>query len=174
MHIQARGIEGTGRIGPVGWPDDPFVAKSKNLAADSEIRSTFRRTAELNIGLADIPAVLRGHCIRNVMIEKDAGVLRLAKKGEPVSRLNGRVKPETAQQIGIVCGCVFYVIRAFDTGTVFAAESKPARQSVIQALNGEEPGAGRGGTVRRRPSPAGASTLLIRATLFLPPGLPMT
>jgi hypothetical protein len=76
------------------------------------------------------------------MIEKDVGVLRLAEEAEPFRRLNRYVKPETAQQIRIVRRCVSDAIFAFDARTVFAAEAKPARQSVIQALNREQPGSG--------------------------------
>src|SRR6267142_5542904 len=131
VHIDAHCIERTARVDPLGWSDHPFSAEGESLAANDEVRPTLRGTAELNICLADIPGVLIGHCIGNVMIEKDAGVLRLAEEGEPVCGLNRRVKPETAQQIGIVRRRVFYVIRPFDARTVLAAESKPTRQSLI-------------------------------------------
>jgi len=142
MHIEAHDIEGTGGIGPVGWSDDPFIAKSKNLAANTEVSSTFRRTADPNIGLADVPAVLIWHRIGNVLIEEDAGILRLAEESEPSRRLNCHVKPETAQQIRIIRLCVPYAVLAFDARAEFAAELKPARQSVIQVLNREQPGSG--------------------------------
>src|SRR6266478_9565381 len=128
MHVEAHCIEGTARVDPLGWSDHPFNAESESLATNHEVRPTLRGTAEPNIGLADIPCVLIRHYIGNMMIEEDAGVLRLAEEGEPVCGLNRRVKPETAQQIGIVRRRVFYVIRTFDARTVLAAESKPARQ----------------------------------------------
>src|SRR5712692_7063822 len=131
MHIEAHCIKGTARVDPVGWSDHPFIAKSKDLATNDEVRPAFRGTAEPNIGLADIPGVLIRHYVGNVTIEKDAGILRLAEEAKPLRRLNGRVQPETAQQIGIVRRCVLNVIRAFDARTVFAPESKPARQSLI-------------------------------------------
>src|SRR5260370_38867821 len=99
MYIEAHCIKGTARVYPIGWSDHPFSAESKNLATNDEVRPAVRGATELNIGLADIPGVLIRHYIGNVMIEKDAGGLRLAEEAEPVRRLNRRVKPETAQQI---------------------------------------------------------------------------
>ena len=127
MHIEAHGIEGTSRVDPVGWSDHPFIAECKNLTADDYVRPALRGTAELNIALADIPDVLIRHCIGNVMIENDAGVLRLAEEAEPLLQLNRHVKPESAQQVCIVRSCVAYAILAFVARTVFAAESKPGR-----------------------------------------------
>src|SRR5260370_9062399 len=130
MHIQAHGIERTARVDPVGRSDDPFIAESKNLATGDEVAPPFRGTAYLNIGLADIPNILIRQCIWNVLIEKDARVLRLAEESEPFHGLNSHIKPDPAQQICIVRGCVLYAILAFDASSVFAAELNPARQSV--------------------------------------------
>src|SRR5438128_67147 len=97
MHTEANGIEGTARVDPVGWSDHAFTAESKNLPTNDEVRPAFRGTANLKVGLADIPDVLIRQRIGNVMIEKDAGVLRLAEEAEPSRRLNRCMKPETAQ-----------------------------------------------------------------------------
>jgi hypothetical protein len=115
---------------------------TRSLAANNEVRPTFRGIAQLNIGLAEIPAVLIWNCTRNVIIEKDAGVLHLAEDSEPFRGLNCHVNSDTAQQICIVRRCVTYAILAFDARAEFAAESKPARQSMVQAINREQPGSG--------------------------------
>src|SRR5437868_14996009 len=97
MHIQAHGIEGTPHVQPIGWSDYPFIAKSKHLSAGNEIRPGFRGTAELNIGLTNIPGVLIRQCLRNDVIEKNVGVLSLPEESEPLRRLYRHVKPEPAQ-----------------------------------------------------------------------------
>jgi hypothetical protein len=87
------------------------------------------------------PAQPQHYPLISLAIMEIAGQRGGAARAAP---MNGRVKPETAQQIGIVRRCVFYVIRAFDASTVFAAESKPARQRLIQPPNREEPSPGFG------------------------------
>src|ERR1700682_2004071 len=142
MHIQAHRIEGMPRVDPVGWSNHPFIAESEYLAACNDVRPAFGGTAELNICLADVPVVLIWKCIGNVTIEDDAGVLRLAEEADPLRRLNRHVKPKTAQKICIVRRCVLYAILTLDARTVFAAESKSARQGVIQTLKREQPRSG--------------------------------
>src|ERR1700674_1403659 len=95
MQIQAGCVEGTAHVDPVRWSNHPFVAESENLPANNDVRPAFLRTAHLDISLADIPDVLIGHCIGDVLIEKGARVLRLAEESEPSHRLNRKVKPET-------------------------------------------------------------------------------
>src|ERR1700694_4528065 len=102
MDIQAHCIEGTSRVDPFGWSNHPFIAESKNLAANNEVGPAFRGTAEPKIRLANVPVCLIRRCIGNVAIEKDAGVLRLAEEAEPFHGLNRHIEPETAQEI-----CIF-------------------------------------------------------------------
>ncbi len=99
MHVQAHYIKTTAGIHPVGWSNHTFIAESKNLAANNKVCPAFRGTAELNIGLADIPGILIRQCIGHVLIEKDMRVLGLAEEGEPLRRLNRHVEPEPAEQI---------------------------------------------------------------------------
>src|SRR5258705_8324030 len=125
MHIQAHCIEGAAHIEPVGWSDHPFIAERKNLAAGNDVDPAFGRTAGLNIGLADIPDILIRKRIGNVLIEKDARVLRLPEKSEPFHRLKLNVKPQAAEEIGIVRGRIPDAIFTLEAKAVFAAETKP-------------------------------------------------
>src|ERR1700736_702463 len=127
MHIQAHGIEGTACVDPVRWSDYAFIPERKHLAANNKVRPAFGGIAELNIGLADIPGVLVRQCCWNVLVEKNMGVLSLAEESEPFRRLNRHVKPDPAQQIFIIGGCVPYAVLAFDASPVFASELHPAR-----------------------------------------------
>src|SRR5438309_6968711 len=97
MQIQAHRVESTRRIGPVGWSDHAFSAESEDLTAHPDVRPSLRPTADMNIGLANIPGVLERRRFGNRGIEQDMGVLSLAEKLKPPRWLNSDTKPETAQ-----------------------------------------------------------------------------
>src|SRR5258708_12752237 len=99
MHVQAHYIKTTAGIHPVGWSNHTFIAESKNLAANNKVCPAFRGTAELNIGLADIPGILIRQCIGHVLIEKDMRVLGLPDERDPFRPLNPTVEPDPAYQI---------------------------------------------------------------------------
>src|SRR5947209_13547279 len=97
MQIQAHRVESTGRIGPVRWSDHALSAESEDLAAHHDVGPPLRPTADLNIGLANIPGVLERRRFGDRGIEQDMGVLSLAEKVKPPRWLNSDTKPETAQ-----------------------------------------------------------------------------
>jgi hypothetical protein len=92
MHIEAYCIEGMAHVDPVRWSDHPFIAESKHLASNNNVRPAFFGTAGLNISLANIKGVLIRHGIGNLLIEKDARVLHPAEEGEPFQWLNRQVE----------------------------------------------------------------------------------
>jgi hypothetical protein len=70
-------------IGFSTWP----ITKISTGAFCDEIEPAFGRTSKLEICLTDIPTVLVWQRTRNVLIEKDSGVLRFPEESEPTGGL---------------------------------------------------------------------------------------
>src|SRR5258708_18661553 len=139
VKVDPRDVESAPDIGPVGWPDHAFVPKSQGLATPYNIHPAFCGIAYLRVTFPKGPSVLVRVGVGSVMIEKDASILDLGVKAQPLLGLNCCLYPQAIQQVEITSVVVANTDRTLDAIPIFASDADPAWQGLVEFGDRKQP-----------------------------------
>src|SRR5260370_27756089 len=95
--------------------------------------------AHLGVTLPEGPNVLERVSVGSVMIEKDASILDLGVKAQPLLGLNCCIYPQAIQQVEITSVVVANADRTLDAIPIFASDADPAWQSLVEFGDRKQP-----------------------------------